>query len=179
MGNFCGTPADSKQHQPGASIAAAPPEASRATAPAQAATVPVATKNAAAVAANGVHAEPDVPAKQPQAPQPASSVPAGAQQHPAVNGPAAGGSTAKDDPIAQALAAAKVELEANAKKQRRFEDYFSISKLVGHGAFAKVCICHRKENGEQLAVKTVARSADDPEKQREGKLRNSTGLSLV
>lgn len=88
---------------------------------------------------------------------------------------AAGGSTggsapsaSKDDPVHLALAAAKVELEANAAKRRRFEEHYSIGKLIGHGAFAKVSTCTNNETQAKLAVKTVQKNPEDPNKQRDG-----------
>jgi calcium-dependent protein kinase len=59
-----------------------------------------------------------------------------------------------------------VELEKN--HGRKFDDYYVTSKLIGHGAFAKVSICTDKETKEKYAVKTVQKNLEDPGKQREG-----------
>mmetsp|Transcript_11680 Transcript_11680/g.20735 ORF Transcript_11680/g.20735 Transcript_11680/m.20735 type:complete len:520 (+) Transcript_11680:218-1777(+) len=72
------------------------------------------------------------------------------------------------DVIQAAMVAAKAELEKNAKAERVFEAFYTVSKLIGHGAFAKVSICTSLENKEKLAVKTVQKNLEDPVKQREG-----------
>mgnify|MGYP001807275305 CR=1 FL=1 len=99
------------------------------------------------------------------------------------------------DIIEQALAEAQRELDKN--KGHDFNDKYKVSKLVGHGAFAKVrlrgalkgllvtpahhadagcvwicwlqvMICSHKDTHEKFAVKTVQKNQEDPGKQREG-----------
>lgn len=71
------------------------------------------------------------------------------------------------DVIDHALADAKKELDKN--KGHDFHDTYKVSKLVGHGAFAKVMICSHKDTNDKFAVKTVQKNLEDPQKQREGK----------
>ncbi len=88
--------------------------------------------------------------------------------------PAKSSSAQGQDPIQTALASARVELERNQQQHRKFEDHYQTSKLIGHGAFAKVCICTHNETKEKYAVKTVQKNHDDPGKQREGKSRRES-----
>jgi hypothetical protein len=105
----------------------------------------------------------------------------------------------ENEVVQGALAAAKAELEKNAKVRqgerarscteclpartvpgnrrclcdlsqtgRTFDAFYTASKLIGHGAFAKVCICTHHETKEKLAVKTVQKNLEDPQKQRDG-----------
>jgi hypothetical protein len=69
-------------------------------------------------------------------------------------------------PIEAAIAAARKELERN--KGISFESVYTTSKLVGHGAFAKVSICEHHQTKAQYAAKVVTKNLEDPEKQREG-----------
>jgi calcium-dependent protein kinase len=68
--------------------------------------------------------------------------------------------------IDQVMADAKKEREKN--KNIDCNDRYKVSKLVGHGAFAKVMVCSHKETHEKFAVKTVQKNLEDPLKQREG-----------
>lgn len=72
------------------------------------------------------------------------------------------------DVIDQSLNDAKRELEKN--KGLDFHDKYKVSKLVGHGAFAKVMVCSHKDTHEKYAVKTVQKNLEDPQKQRDGEL---------
>ena len=69
-------------------------------------------------------------------------------------------------PIDAAIASARKELEKN--KGVNFELVYTASKLIGHGAFAKVSICEHNQSKAQYA-KVVTKSQDDPDKQREGR----------
>jgi calcium-dependent protein kinase len=86
-------------------------------------------------------------------------------------GPSSKGQPA--DPIDAALADAKKELEKN--KGQDFHNKYKVSKLVGHGAFAKVMICSHVDTNEKFAVKTVQKNLEDPQKQREGERTACTG----
>ncbi len=70
------------------------------------------------------------------------------------------------DPIEAALVLAKKELDKN--HNAKFEDSYVISKLIGHGAFAKVSICTHNVTKEKYAVKSVNKNLEDPQKQRDG-----------
>ena len=70
-------------------------------------------------------------------------------------------------PIEAALAIARKELDKN--QHAKFEDTYLISKLIGHGAFAKVSICTHNVTKEKFAVKSVNKNLEDPQKQRDGK----------
>ena len=91
-------------------------------------------------------------------------------QAPKANGGSAKPSAPKvltpQDVIDAAIADAKRELEKN--KNVDFHERYKVSKLVGHGAFAKVMICSHKDTHEKYAVKTVQKNLEDPAKQREG-----------
>lgn len=69
--------------------------------------------------------------------------------------PAKPAKAAPADPIQAALADAKVELEKNHNKI--FDDYYVTSKLIGHGAFAKVgrSWCLRPSVGECMSVRPL------------------------
>ncbi len=67
------------------------------------------------------------------------------------------------DEIETALLNARQEIST-----KSFLDKYKIGKIVGHGAFAKVMVCTNKATGEQFAVKSVQKSVDDVETQREG-----------
>lgn len=69
-------------------------------------------------------------------------------------------------PIEASMSAARLELEKNAGIH--FESVYSTSKLIGHGAFAKVSICEHRQTKDTYAAKVVAKSLEDPNKQREG-----------
>ncbi|GAX75024.1 hypothetical protein CEUSTIGMA_g2470.t1 [Chlamydomonas eustigma] len=69
-------------------------------------------------------------------------------------------------PIDAAIAAARKELDRN--KGVNFESVYTTSKLVGHGAFAKVSICEHNQTKAQYAAKVVTKNLEDPEKQKEG-----------
>ena len=77
------------------------------------------------------------------------------------------------DPIDAAIAEAKRELEKN--KGQDFHNKYKVSKLVGHGAFAKVMICSHVDTHEKYAVKTVQKNLEEPQKQREGGRLNGSG----
>ncbi len=82
-------------------------------------------------------------------------------------------------PIDLSIASARRELEKN--KDVVFESRYTTSKLIGHGAFAKVSICEHNTTKIQYAAKVVTKNADDPDKQREGELTPSApgrGLAL-
>ncbi len=70
------------------------------------------------------------------------------------------------DIIEGALADAQKELDRN--RGHDFNDRYKVSKLIGHGAFAKVMVCSHKDTHEKYAVKTVQKNLEDPAKQREG-----------
>ncbi|PNH04139.1 Calcium-dependent protein kinase 32 [Tetrabaena socialis] len=102
-----------------------------------------------------------------QPPNNANGQPAGQPAGPVGSKPAA----ARKEPgpmdvIEQALTDAQRELDKN--RGRDFNDTYKVSKLVGHGAFAKVMICSHKDTHEKYAVKTVQKNAEEPAKQREG-----------
>jgi len=69
-------------------------------------------------------------------------------------------------PIDKAISSARKELEKNTGVN--FESVYTCSKLIGHGAFAKVSICEHNQTKAMYAAKVVTKSQDDPEKQREG-----------
>lgn len=71
------------------------------------------------------------------------------------------------NPIDLALQEARKELEKNAGLD--FNDSYRASKLIGHGAFAKVMVCTTKDGRDKYAVKTVQKNLEDPQKQREGR----------
>eukprot|EP00798_Chlamydomonas_sp_ICE-L_P018948 gene18948-25518_t len=73
---------------------------------------------------------------------------------------------ARSEPIEQAMENAKKELVKNAGK--KFADHYALSKLIGHGAFAKVSMCTHNATKESYAVKAVSKMTADPHKQREG-----------
>jgi len=77
----------------------------------------------------------------------------------------------------QALISAKKELGKN--HNLNFYDYYSVTKLVGHGAFAKVSICHHKQTNVEYAVKVVQKNADDPQKQRDGIIREIAIMRML
>ncbi|KAG2436595.1 hypothetical protein HYH02_011532 [Chlamydomonas schloesseri] len=81
------------------------------------------------------------------------------------------------DIIEQALAEAQRELDKN--KGHDFNDKYKVSKLVGHGAFAKVMICSHKDTHEKFAVKTVQKNQEDPGKQREGILKEIAIMRML
>lgn len=85
-------------------------------------------------------------------------------------------STAQDV-IDQSLADARHDLEKN--KGVDVHDFYKVSKLVGHGAFAKVMICTHKVTQEKFAVKTVQKNLEDPQKQREGALLALASYAVV
>lgn len=80
-------------------------------------------------------------------------------------------------PIEVALAAAKKELERN--KGKDFESLYSIGKLVGHGAFAKVSVCEHIQTKTQYAAKVVLKNQDDPEKQRDGIIKEIAIMNML
>ena len=116
--------------------------------------------------------------EQPQQQQSSPSAPSQASQAQPAAAPASSAAQAKPNvkltstsapsqsPIDIAIAAARKELEKN--KGINFEDRYTSSKLIGHGAFAKVSICEHNETKAQFAAKVVTKSVEDPEKQREG-----------
>jgi serine/threonine protein kinase len=55
-------------------------------------------------------------------------------------------------------------------KGKNFGDIYKTSRLIGHGAFAKVMVCSHKDTNTKYAVKTVQKNAEDPAKQKEGNL---------
>jgi len=79
--------------------------------------------------------------------------------------------------IEAAIADAKKELEKNRNLQ--LTDKYRISKLIGHGAFAKVMVCADKDTHEKFAVKTVQKNVEDPNKQREGVLKEIAIMRLL
>ncbi|KAJ9522840.1 hypothetical protein QJQ45_023626 [Haematococcus lacustris] len=81
------------------------------------------------------------------------------------------------DPIQVALGNAKVELAKNVSQ--KFEDVYSISKLIGHGAFAKVSICTHLSSNAKYAVKVVQKNIEDPVKQREGILKEIAIMRML
>lgn len=85
---------------------------------------------------------------------------------PAGGKPVAKAAAVPDDPIKVALAEAATELKKN--KGIDFETLYTVSKLIGHGAFAKVSICEHKSTKVKYAAKVVQKNLDDPEKQRDG-----------
>ena len=68
--------------------------------------------------------------------------------------------------IDEALDAARKELAKNTGMS--FESIYSCSKLIGHGAFAKVSICEHRSSKHTYAAKVVAKNLEDPAKQRDG-----------
>ena len=72
---------------------------------------------------------------------------------------------AVEDEVELALVSARQELEES--QGRAFSQFYSIEKLVGHGAFAKVMACTELATGQQRAVKIVQKESDCG-KQREG-----------
>lgn len=72
----------------------------------------------------------------------------------------------KESSINEYIDAARKELTKNAGTS--FESLYSCSKLIGHGAFAKVSICEHRSSKHTYAAKVVAKNLEDPAKQREG-----------
>lgn len=68
--------------------------------------------------------------------------------------------------IDAAIDSARKEIIKNAGVS--FESVYSCSKLIGHGAFAKVSICEHRSSKQTYAAKVVAKNLEDPAKQREG-----------
>lgn len=99
--------------------------------------------------------------------QPSNQQQANSQANGVKAQPSVAKAQAPSNPIDQALASAKVELEKNHHK--KFDDFYTTSKLIGHGAFAKVMICTHKESQQRYAVKTVQKNLEEPAKQREGR----------
>ena len=95
-------------------------------------------------------------------PAAAATVSASAPAKPNVKRPSA----QPQSPIDAALDKARKEILKN--KGVHFESMYTTSKLIGHGAFAKVSICEHNQTKAQYAAKIVTKSADDPDKQREG-----------
>ena len=77
-------------------------------------------------------------------------------------------------PIDKAIASARKELEKH--KGTNFESVYTCSKLIGHGAFAKVSICEHNQTKALYAAKVVTKNQDDPEKQREGEKVGRMGI---
>lgn len=70
------------------------------------------------------------------------------------------------DAIGAALQSARHQLGKNMLDS--FADTYIHSKLIGHGAFAKVMICTHRDSTEKRAVKTVQKNLEEPAKQRGG-----------
>lgn len=68
--------------------------------------------------------------------------------------------------VQAALAAAREELARSCNNN--FNDTYKVSKLIGHGAFAKVMVCVHKDSKVKYAAKVVQKNLEDPMKQREG-----------
>lgn len=81
-------------------------------------------------------------------------------------------SAAPATPVDIALRHAKVELVKN--KGVFFHDHYLLTKLIGHGAFAKVWSCSHRTTNEVFACKAVVKSVDDPAKQRDGECSHSS-----
>jgi calcium-dependent protein kinase len=92
----------------------------------------------------------------------------GAVGAPSINDAAKPAHTGKKpaDPIEASLQAARRELDKN--KGRDFEALYTLSKLIGHGAFAKVSICDHNQTKVSYAAKVVAKNAEEADKQRDG-----------
>jgi hypothetical protein len=75
-------------------------------------------------------------------------------------------STHSETSIDESLDAARKELAKNTGMS--FESIYSCSKLIGHGAFAKVSICEHRSSKHTYAAKVVAKNLEDPAKQRDG-----------
>jgi serine/threonine protein kinase len=71
-----------------------------------------------------------------------------------------------DNQIKQWIRSAKEELEQG--KRAVFGDNYETSRIVGHGAFAKVVLSTHKATKMQYAVKMLQKNAEDPVKQRDG-----------
>lgn len=80
-------------------------------------------------------------------------------------------------PIDKAIASARKELEKH--NGTNFESVYTCSKLIGHGAFAKVSICEHNQTKALYAAKVVTKNQDDPEKQREGEKVKRMGVGKV
>ncbi|MEW5313687.1 MAG: hypothetical protein WDW38_005232 [Sanguina aurantia] len=80
-------------------------------------------------------------------------------------------------PVDIALRHAKVELAKN--KGVFFHDHYLLTKLIGHGAFAKVWSCTHRTTNEVFACKAVVKSVDDPAKQREGILKEISIMRML
>ncbi len=65
-----------------------------------------------------------------------------------------------------ALAAAEQELKKG--HQHKFSERYTLGKLIGHGAFAKVSICTHVTTKQQYAVKAVTKNYDEMHKQKTG-----------
>eukprot|EP00798_Chlamydomonas_sp_ICE-L_P021962 gene21962-29013_t len=94
--------------------------------------------------------------------------------------PSGGASTSASKalgPIDQAIEAAKKELMKNQGK--RFADFYTVIKLIGHGAFAKVSTCTQNSTQEKYAVKSVNKNLEDPEKQRKGIIKEIAIMSML
>jgi serine/threonine protein kinase len=81
----------------------------------------------------------------------------------------------KGSEISQALAAAEQELKQGGA--RKFGDVYSVGKIIGHGAFAKVSVCTHTASQEEFAVKSLGKNYEDLHKQRRGeRARRARGL---
>lgn len=70
----------------------------------------------------------------------------------------------------RSLAIAAAEQELKKGHQHKFSDQYSVGKLIGHGAFAKVSSCTHLTTKQQYAVKAVTKNYDEMHKQRTGML---------
>jgi hypothetical protein len=96
--------------------------------------------------------------------------------------PAGGGGGKQQVDVDAALADALAELQAASGDV--FEDDYSASKLIGHGAFAKVMVCTPRRgpgaNSEQLAVKVLTKSTGEKaEEQRQGIVKEIAIMRLL
>jgi hypothetical protein len=77
-------------------------------------------------------------------------------------------SSAADSAIDAALDLARKELKRS--KGKDFESTYTLGKLVGHGAFAKVSVCEHNQTKARFAAKVVIKNLEDP-KQVEGRFK--------
>jgi hypothetical protein len=75
----------------------------------------------------------------------------------------------------RACAAAEQELKKGTN--RKFSDAYTVGKIIGHGAFAKVSVCTCTATLQQFAVKSLAKNYDDLHKQRQGAGEGGGGLA--
>jgi hypothetical protein len=82
--------------------------------------------------------------------------------------PTAGSEKPKAAKSERTLALEAAEQELKKGHLQKFSDHYSVGKLIGHGAFAKVSTCTHVTTKQQYAVKAVTKNYDEVHKQRTG-----------